>query len=43
MPALLIHMSVVAIPALSTVVMSLYDWNGIGEAKMCIRDSPRTR
>ena len=33
LPALLIHMSVVAIPALSTVVMSLYDWNGIGEAK----------
>lgn len=33
LPALLIHMSVVAIPALSTIVMSLFDWNGIGTAK----------
>lgn len=33
LPALLIHLSVVALPALSTVVMSLYDWNGIGAAK----------
>lgn len=33
LPALLIHLSVVTLPALSTVVMSLYDWNGIGAAK----------
>lgn len=33
LPAFIIHMCVVTGPALSTLVMSLFDWNGLGNAK----------
>lgn len=33
LPAFLIHVCIVTAPALSTLVMSLYDWNGMGNAK----------
>ena len=33
LPAFFIHICVVTGPALSTLVMSLYDWNGMGNAK----------
>lgn len=33
LPAFLIHVCIVAIPSLSTFVMSLYDWNGLGNGK----------
>lgn len=33
LPAFIIHMCVIMIPSLSTFVMSLYDWNGLGNAK----------
>lgn len=32
-PAFLIHCCVVTLPSLSTLVMSLFDWNGLGKAK----------
>lgn len=32
-PALIVHMCLVAVPSLSTLVMSLYDWNGLGGAE----------
>ena len=35
LPAFLIHACLVAAPSLSTLVMSLYDWNGLGNPK-CI-------
>ena len=33
LPAFLIHACLVAAPSLSTLVMSLYDWNGLGNPK----------
>lgn len=33
LPAFLIHICLVALPSCSTLVMSLYDWNGLGAAK----------
>ena len=33
LPAFIIHACIVTGPALSTLVMSLYDWNGMGNAK----------
>ena len=33
LPAFLIHVCIVTAPSLSTLVMSLYDWNGMGNAK----------
>ena len=33
LPAFLLHMAVVFIPSLSTFVMALFDWNGMGNAK----------
>lgn len=33
LPAFFIHVCIVAIPSLSTFVMSLYDWNGLGNGK----------
>ena len=33
LPAFLIHFLVVMAPSLSTFVMSLYDWNGMGEGE----------
>ncbi len=33
LPAFLIHCCVVTLPSLSTLVMSLFDWNGLGKAK----------
>lgn len=33
LPAFIIHMCIVTGPALSTLVMSLFDWNGMGAAK----------
>ena len=33
LPAFIIHMCVVTGPALSTLVMSMFDWNGLGNAK----------
>ena len=33
LPAFIIHKCVVTVPALSTLVMSLFDWNGLGNAK----------
>lgn len=33
LPAFIIHACIVTIPSLSTLVMSLYDWNGMGNAK----------
>ena len=33
LPAFIIHMCIVTGPALSTLVMSLFDWNGLGNAK----------
>lgn len=33
LPAFLIHACMVAAPSLSTLVMSMYDWNGLGDAK----------
>ena len=33
LPAFIIHMCIVTGPALSTLVMSLFDWNGMGNAK----------
>lgn len=30
LPAVLLHMALVSIPSLSTLVMSFYDWNGLG-------------
>ncbi|SHO46072.1 carbohydrate ABC transporter permease [Anaerocolumna xylanovorans] len=32
-PAFIIHVSIVTAPAFSTLVMSLFDWNGMGNAK----------
>lgn len=32
-PAFIIHICLVTLPACSTLVMSLYDWNGLGAAK----------
>lgn len=32
LPALIIHASIVTIPSLSTVYMSLFEWNGLGNA-----------
>lgn len=32
-PAFFIHVCIVAIPSMSTFVMSLYDWNGLGNGK----------
>ena len=32
MPALIIHASIVTIPSLSTVYMSFFEWNGLGNA-----------
>ena len=32
LPAFIIHACIVTIPSLSTLVMSLYDWNGMGNA-----------
>lgn len=32
-PAFLLHLSIVTFPSFSTVFMSLYDWNGLGNAK----------
>lgn len=33
LPAFFIHVCIVAIPSMSTFVMSLYDWNGLGNGK----------
>lgn len=33
LPAFLIHFCVVTLPSMSTLVMSLFDWNGLGKAK----------
>lgn len=33
LPAFIIHACIVTFPSLSTLVMSLYDWNGMGNAK----------
>lgn len=33
LPAFIIHACIVTGPALSTLVMSLFDWNGMGNAK----------
>jgi ABC-type sugar transport system permease subunit len=33
LPAFIIHMCVVTAPSLSTLVMALFDWNGMGNAK----------
>ncbi|WP_165444106.1 carbohydrate ABC transporter permease [Lachnoclostridium sp. Marseille-P6806] len=33
LPAFLLHLAVVFIPSLSTFVMALFDWNGMGAAK----------
>ena len=33
LPALLVHLCLVTVPSLSTLVMSFYDWNGLGGAK----------
>lgn len=30
LPALLLHMTLVTLPSISTLVMSLFDWNGLG-------------
>lgn len=32
-PAFIIHLAIVTIPTLSTLVMSFYEWNGIGAAR----------
>lgn len=33
LPAFIIHMCMVTAPSMSTLVMSLYDWNGLGNAQ----------
>lgn len=33
LPAFIIHVSIVTIPSLSTLIMSLFDWNGMGASK----------
>lgn len=33
LPAFAIHLALVTLPSLSTLVMSLYEWNGLGAAK----------
>lgn len=33
LPAFVIHCCIVTLPSLSTLVMSLFDWNGLGKAK----------
>lgn len=33
LPAFFIHVCIVSIPSMSTFVMSLYDWNGLGNGK----------
>ncbi len=33
LPAFILHVCLIAIPALSTLVMSMFDWNGLGDAK----------
>lgn len=33
LPAFVIHLALVTLPSLSTLVMSLYEWNGLGAAK----------
>lgn len=33
LPAFIIHAAVVSIPSISTMVMSLFDWNGMGNAR----------
>ncbi|MDF2904906.1 MAG: permease component of ABC-type sugar transporter [Herbinix sp.] len=33
LPAFILHVCLIAIPSLSTLVMSLFDWNGLGDAK----------
>ena len=33
LPAFIIHLCIITLPSLSTLVMSLFDWNGLGKAK----------
>ncbi len=33
LPAFIIHLSIITLPSLSTLVMSLFDWNGLGKAE----------
>ena len=33
LPAFIIHVCMVTAPSMSTLVMSLYDWNGLGNAQ----------
>lgn len=33
LPAFIIHLCLVVLPSISTLVMSFYDWNGLGNAK----------
>ena len=33
LPAFIIHLRIITLPSLSTLVMSLFDWNGLGKAK----------
>ena len=33
LPACIIHLCIITLPSLSTLVMSLFDWNGLGKAK----------
>ena len=37
LPAFIIHLCLVVAPAVSTLVMSFYDWNGLGNAPRCGR------
>ncbi|MDO4298885.1 MAG: sugar ABC transporter permease [Lachnospiraceae bacterium] len=41
LPAFIIHACIVTVPSLSTLVMSLYDWNGMGNAKFIGLDNFR--
>ena len=33
LPAFIIHLCIITLPSLSTLVMSLFDWNGLGKAE----------
>lgn len=41
LPAFAIHLALVTLPSLSTLVMSLYEWNGLGAAKFIGLDNFR--
>ncbi len=39
LPAFVIHACIVTVPAFSTLIMSLFDWNGMGNAKFIGMDN----